>query len=91
MLGENTACCEEITRLQLLKRLAPGLFSSRRVSRHVDSVAAGVSRACEVNGGSLALFALDAAWVAALCLIQSARSRLPDAIEPAVQKGRQET
>ena len=28
-----------------------------------------------VDGGSLALFAIDAAWVAALCFIQAARSR----------------
>ena len=45
----------------------------------------------DVDAGSLALFALDAAWVAGLCFIQAARLRLPGAIEPPVQKGRQGT
>jgi hypothetical protein len=60
-------------------------LASRRLCR-----GGRVSCLPEVNGGSLALFALDAAWVAALCFIQAARSRLPDAIEPPVQTGRQE-
>jgi len=35
----------------------------------------------EIDGGSLALFALDAAWIAALCFVQAARSRPTDAPE----------
>jgi len=35
----------------------------------------------EIDGGSLALFALDAAWVAAVCFIQAARSKPANAIE----------
>jgi hypothetical protein len=34
----------------------------------------------EIDGGSLALFALDAVWVAALCFVQ-ARSKPTDATE----------
>src|SRR4051794_31147207 len=45
----------------------------------------------DIDAGSLALFALDAAWVAGLCFIQAARLKLPDAIEPPVQKGPQAT
>jgi len=45
----------------------------------------------DVDAGSLALFALDAAWIAALCFIQAPRLKLPDAIEPPVQKGPQAT
>ncbi len=37
----------------------------------------------EADAGSLALFALDAAWVAGLCFIQAARSDQLDAIEHA--------
>lgn len=37
----------------------------------------------EIDGGSLALFALDAAWVAALCFVQAARSQPTDAGERA--------
>jgi hypothetical protein len=36
----------------------------------------------EIDGGSLALFALDAAWVAALCFVQAARSQPTEAAEP---------
>ena len=35
----------------------------------------------EVDGGSLVLFALDAAWVAAMCFVQAARSRPTDTAE----------
>jgi hypothetical protein len=37
----------------------------------------------DVDSGSLALFALDAAWVAALCFIEAARAKPTRAIEPA--------
>ena len=33
----------------------------------------------EIDGGSLALFALDASWVAALCFVQAGRSQSADA------------
>ena len=69
-------------RLALLQRLPPlqacGAYRYTRCLTDVDA-------------GSLALFALDAAWVAGLCFIQAARLRLPGAIEPPVQKGRQGT
>ena len=42
----------------------------------------------EVDGGSLALFAADAAWVAALCFIQAARSKPTDTTERAPDGGR---
>src|SRR3954467_2885502 len=45
----------------------------------------------DVDAGSLALFALDAAWIAALCFIQAPRLKLPDEIERPVQKSRQGT
>lgn len=35
----------------------------------------------DIDGGSLALFALDAAWVAALCFVQAARSEPTDAAD----------
>jgi hypothetical protein len=36
----------------------------------------------EIDGGSLVLFALDAAWVAALCFVQAARAQPAEAAEP---------
>ena len=35
----------------------------------------------DIDGGSLALFALDAAWVAALCFVQATRLQPTDALE----------
>jgi hypothetical protein len=35
----------------------------------------------DIDAGTLALFAIDAAWVAALCCVQAARSRPTDASE----------
>jgi hypothetical protein len=41
------------------------------------------SRFPDIDGGSLALFAIDAAWVAAMCFIQAALSKPTDGIEHA--------
>jgi len=48
-----------------------------------QQVCGGDRHSClpEIDGGSLALFALDAAWVAALCFVQAARSQPSEAVE----------
>ncbi len=58
---------------------------ARRVDRVTPTLSARWVDPCmpDVDSESVALFALDAAWVAALCFIQAALSKPTEAIEHA--------